>query len=98
PFTIREATYTAQAKETLYIDPPPGLDWPRFAVQALSSSISGPFNYPALPPRVEIKGSVLRADALTAATATIVFLATGNSGNQGELVGMDGTTTTTSSL
>jgi hypothetical protein len=94
PIMIYEATGTGQQGETLFIDPPPGVDLPRYTATALGSSsiIQGPFDYPTLPTPVTIEGFVRRADDLAATTASIVFYANGT------LVGTDGTTTLTGPL
>jgi len=64
--------------ETLYIDPPPGVDRPRFFAEALGTSIVGPFTYPELPSQVELEGFVLTTDTQQRATANVTFVANGD--------------------
>jgi hypothetical protein len=96
PLLIDEATGTLdQTGETLFIDPPPGVDLPRYFQKAIGNIIQGPsFDYPALPSAVAITGFVQRPDG-TPTTGQIMFTA---DGVNGVLVGTDGTTPETALL
>jgi hypothetical protein len=67
--------------ETLYIDPPRGSTLPRFFSEAVAGQITSPqegFTYPALPCVVTLEGYVLTSDTLQKATASLQFVADGN--------------------
>jgi len=102
PINIYEATETnGQPSETLFIDPPTGVDLPRYTVTSIGGIIQGPdFDYPALPALtypygVTVSGFVRRADTLATATARISFVV---DGTNTFVAGTDGTSTQTGSL
>ncbi len=75
--SVFEATGTqSQNEEMLFIDPPPGVDLPRYTSPAIAGQIFGPFTYPALPPSVTLEGSVLTSD-FQPAGAHLIFAANG---------------------
>ena len=67
-----------QTNETLFIDPPPGVDLPRYVAPSTAGIIAGTFKYPALPPQAMVSGKVERADTLDAVSARVVFFANGD--------------------
>ena len=79
-----------QNHQTLYIDPPAGVDLPRYFSPAVGSIIVGPFEYPALPAPVIASGSVRRATDNAPATAHVFFVANGDP--QAYVVEQDGAT------
>jgi hypothetical protein len=79
-----------QTNETLFIDPPPGVDLPRYVAPNLNGAISGVFQYPGLPPMVPVSGQVTRVDTLQPISASVVFFANGDTG--AALLEFDGTT------
>jgi hypothetical protein len=71
---------TGQSGQTLFVDPPPGTDYPRLVAATLGTSNIpyGPWPYPALPDEVTVSGFVLRADdQTTRASAHVIFYADG---------------------
>jgi hypothetical protein len=91
-----EATGTSdQSGETLFVDPPGGVDLPRLEVRATATSIvPTQLSYPALAGRVQASGFVFRSDTPQAASATVVFYANGQDTGQNPtfLIEGDGTT------
>ncbi len=82
---LYEATGNQAPQEhRLYLDPPPGVELPRYFADTLGTSevIVGPtFTYPALPEQVLVDGIVRRSDTLIPTVANVVFVADPGAGD-----------------
>ncbi len=83
-------TGTDQSSQTLYIDPPPGVDLPRYFSPPVGPTFFGPFAYPAIPSPVIASGFIRRATDNALTTAQVFFVANGDP--QAYVVEQDGTT------